>query len=299
VWLPSGGYHGESWRVLAGTGMAIVARSAAPIPASYDPLSARFAVIAKELDRDLGELEFNTEDLEEALGLAPQGRRHRLFLGHYTAAGIEHALFRYGALDFLRRVGYGWFRVEVDPADPGERVRVLGESGGEEHLLIELVAERRRMAMGEVLYVHWLSLRNPRARFTPLRPQLPGQEVPGLGLAREVGEMLALIARRLELTAVVFRPAHYHTAYSARHNLAFIEPARQGRFVALVRDLGALPLREATEAVSAGRVLLDGAPYQWEPDEMAMRLKPGNDPGLAAEVAREAQRCTFRLAESA
>jgi hypothetical protein len=36
--------------------------------------------------------------------------------------------------------------------------------------------ERREIAGAPVLYIHWLALRNPRARFAPERPQLPGQE---------------------------------------------------------------------------------------------------------------------------
>ncbi len=297
VWLPAGGYHHDAWRTLAGTALALSARSRRPIPRRFDPLTARFAAIATELTgSDLGDTRFSTEDVEEALGLAPQGRRQRLFLGYYTAAGLEHALFRYGVLDHLRRMGYGAFRVALDCGNPGERLCLHGESGGAEHLLIDLVAERRRVARAEVLYVHWLSLRNPRARFTALRPRLPGQEVPGLGLARETGEMLALMARRLDLAAVVFRPAHYHTAYSARHDLAFVDAARQGRFEALLRDLAGLPLREATEAVASGRVLLDGAPYAWEADEMALWLRPPRDGERAAAVARERDRCRFALA---
>ena len=300
VWLPAGGYHADSWRVLAGTFLALTEGSTTPIDASADPLTARFAGISRDLTgSDLGSSEFTLEDVEEALGLGPPGRRQRLFLGFYTAAGIEHALFRYGVLGFLRRLGYGWFRVAVDAASPGDRLRVFGECEGVEHLLIDLVAERRKARGSDVLYVHWLSLRNPRARFTPVRPQLPGQEVPGLGLAREIGELLALIARRLGLAAVVFRPAHYHTAYSARHNLAFIDAARQGRFEALVRDLAALPLREATDAVASGRVLADGVPYAWEPDEMVLWLKPVPEEGRAEAVARERERCRFALAATA
>jgi hypothetical protein len=205
--------------VLAGTGMVLTSRSTAPIPAAYRPLGAHFSKIADELrGRDLGSLELSMADLEEDLGLAPRGRSPRLFLGYYTAPGVEHALYRYGLFDFLQRLGYSGFHAAIDASEPGDRVRVFGVSGGVDHLLMELVAERLRIQKAEVLYVHWLSLRNPTARFTPVRPKLPGQDVPGLGLAREIGELLALIAQRLGLSAVVFRPAHYHTAYSARHS---------------------------------------------------------------------------------
>ena len=297
VWLPGGGYTNRAWRVLAGTGMALAAGSLEPIPAGYDPLDARFERVARELSptelTDTGEL--TKEDLEEALGIRPS--RQRLLLGFYTASGMEHALYRYGIFEQLERMGYRNFRAAFDSAGLGERVRVYGEADAEEHLLVELVLERRRVLGVEVLYIHWLSLRNPRAQFSERRPRLPGQDVPGLGLAREAGTMLARMAIRLGLGGVVFRPAHFHTAYAARHEFAFVDPERQGRFEALVRDLARVPLLEATTLVAEGRVLMDGRPYAWEADEMAYWLR--ESPADAGEVERERETVHFTIAERA
>ncbi len=303
VWLPAGGYHRDAWRVLAGTAMVLTVRWDRPIPDDYDPMLARFTGIAAELMGDeLGEVVFQAGDLEEALGLAPRGHRQRLLLGYYTAVGIEHGLHRYGLLSQLRRLGYTGFRVELDRTGAGDRMRLWGRSAtahgappGEEQLLVEVVLERRRVAGADVLYVHWLSLRHPRAQFDALRPRLPGQEARGLGLAREFGRVLALMARRLDLAGVAFRPAHLHTAYSARHSFAFVDPARQGRFEALLRDLAGLPLLEATTALSEGRVRLDGEPYAWEADEMVLWLRPIEQPGRAERVAEERGRCRFAV----
>jgi hypothetical protein len=277
--------------------MAVAAGSEEPIPAAYDPLSARFARVSRELSpSDLSESgELTAEDLEEALGIRPQ--RQRLLLGFYTASGVEHALFRYGLFEQLERIGYRHFRVTLDTAGLGERVRVYGEADAREHLLVELILEKRRIASADVLYVHWMSLRNPRAQFSALRPRLPGQDVPGLGLAREAGSMLARVAVRLGLSGVVIRPAHYHMAYAARHEFAFVDPRRQGRFEALVRDVAQLPLLETTLAMAEGRVLMNGEPYAWEADEMAFWLRdvaPRN--GLTAE---ERERVRFSVVPSA
>jgi hypothetical protein len=277
--------------------MALATGTEAPIPERYDPLAARFAGIMAELSpsKISGDPEFTAGDLEEALGLGTSTARRRLLLGYYTEAGLEHSLYRYGVLAYLQRLGYSSFRVAIDKANPGDRARLYGEAGGEEHVLVELVLQKRRVAGHEVLYVHWLHMRNPLARFSESRPRLPGQEVPGLGLAREFGELLALIARRLELAGVVLRPAHYHTAFPARHNFKFVEPARQGRFEAMVRDLAGVPLLEVTRAVAEGRVLMNGEPYAWEADEMALWLEAV----LAEDRARvdaEAARVKFVIA---
>ncbi len=293
VWLPGGGYSRLSWRALAGTGMAVAAGSQEPIPDRYDPLSARFAVVSRQLSpSDLSESgELTAEDLEEALGIRPQ--RQRLLLGFYTASGMEHALFRYGVFEQLERMGFRQFRVAFDTAGLGERLRLYGEADAREHLLVELILEKRRIAGADVLYVHWMSLRNPRAQFSQRRPRLPGQEVPGLGMAREAGYMVARMAVRLGLAGVVIRPAHYHMAYAARHEFAFIDPRRQGRFEALVRDVASLPLLETTTAMAEGRVRMNGEPYTWEADEMAYWLR--NAAPRDGLVGEERERVRFSV----
>jgi len=296
VWLPGGGYTKDAWRVLAGTGMALSLRTLRPIPPGYDPLSSRFGRIASELTPgELGDSgDLTTEDLEEALGLRPT--RQRLLLGFYTAGGMELALHRYGTLEQLARLGYRNFRVSFDQGGAGERMRLLGEADGLDgpQVLVEAILEKRPCLGVPALYIHWLSLRNPRAHFSERRPRLPGQEVPGLGMAREASTMLMRMAVRLGLGGVVFRPSHYHLAYSARHALAFVDPDRQGRFLALVRDLSGRTLLEATQLVTEGRLLLNGQPYAWEADEMAYWLREvPEDPG---EVEREKLRVHFTVA---
>ncbi|MBS1110492.1 MAG: Histone deacetylase superfamily, partial [Anaeromyxobacteraceae bacterium] len=301
VWLPGGAYSRNAWKVLAGVGLALSTGSLDPIPEDHDPIGRRFAGIAAQLSRQslsgsgepTGEL--TDDDVAESLGMRPT--RQRLLLGFYTEAGIEFALQRYGILDQLRRLGYDHFRVEFGRQFPGELIRVHGESDGKEQVLMELVLERKRVAGHPVLYIHWLSLRHPRAQFSLLRPRLPGQEVPGLGLARETGELLALMALRLQLTGVVYRPAHFHTAFAGRHHFSFVDAARQGRFEALIRDLGDMPLLEATRAIDEGRVFLDGKPYSWEPDEMVLWLR--EHPEERGEAALERDRARFSLSPEA
>ena len=297
VWLPGGGYTETAWKVLAGTGMVLSRGSLTPIPPGWDPLSARFSRIAREISPSLlGETELSAADMEEMLGLGRHGGQ-RLLLGYYTAQGLEYALHRYGVLEQLRRIGYGNLHVVLDQTGVGERVRLLGEADGAEHLLVEEVFERRQVAGRDVLFVHWISLRNPRAQFSERRPRLPGQEVPGLGMAREFGELLTRMAKRLSLAGVAFRPAHLHTAYQARHLMAFVDPARQGRFEALLRDTAALPLLQATTALDQGRVRMNGEPYAWEAEDMALWIRdpPGDPAAVAAAVAAERERVKFTV----
>lgn len=285
VWLPAGGYARDSWRVLAGTGLALGARSNAPIRPSYDPLGARYRSIAASLaTAELGPAEsIDAIDLEEELGIAQ--RPPQLLFGFYSLHGLDYALHRYGLMDELQRLGYGPLRVRLGHDGVGETVRIVDEPSGE--VLVEVVLEKKRSAGAEMLYVHWLTLRNPRARFSELRPQLPGQDVPGLGLGREMTELFARMAARLGLEGVATRPSSYHTAYACRHGWRFVDPQRQGRFEALERDLAGLALLDATRAIAEGRVRMDGEPYQWEADEMALWLKAHAEDRTAIEAERE------------
>lgn len=296
VWLPGGGYGPKAWRALAGTGLALSVSSRTPIPPRYDPLGQHFAQVAQSLSREnLGPAptdELDLDDVAEDLGLKPPPPR--LLLGFYSAAGLEHALHRYGVLEQLGRLGYRDFKVEVRDADVGEVARLfaVGEAGVPE-LLVETVLEQKEIDGASILYVHWLTLRHPNARFTEARPRLPGQEVPGLGLAREFTELFARMALRLKLKGVAYRPAAFHTAYAGRDDLRFVDPVRQGRFEALIRDLSGLPLVEATQAIAAGRVRLDGQPYPWEPEVMVRWLEPHFQDG--EKVAAERERCRFAV----
>jgi len=292
VWLPAGGYSAHAWRALAGTALALAVRTRADIPAGYDPLAERYSRIAARLTP--AELGPPADEHELMLGELGQRPSRPLLVGYYSAEGLELALSRYGLLTELRRLGYGRFRVAVANEAVGDRAQLFGhDASGREHLLIELVVEKREVGGEKLLYVHWLTLRHPLARFSELRPPLPDQEVPGLGLAREMGLLLARMAERQGLAGVAFRPAAFHTAYAGRAQLRFVDQRRQGRFEALVRDLAGMPLASATAAVASGQVLLAGVPYRWEPDEMVLWLRPRAEDSAAIAAARDATHFTF------
>ncbi len=299
VWLPAGGYTSHAWKVLAGTGLALGRHSDAPVPTDFDPLKARMTSIARTLKSEsLGNAPWVSEaDIAEALGLPRAGPAR--MLNFYTAEGLEFALERYRVLPLLRRLGFEGLHVVIDKPASYDRARLLGTDAttGAAVVLVELEVDRRRIGEATFLFVNWLSLRNPRSRFSALRPQLPGQEVPGLGLAREMSQLLGLIAHRLDLAGVAFRPSWFHMAWAARHDARFVDSRRQGRFEALARDVRGLPLLEATRAVAEGRVLLNGSPYAWEAEEMVRYRQPPDDEGDRAAIALESARCHFSVAD--
>ncbi|WP_224363574.1 histone deacetylase family protein [Hyalangium versicolor] len=293
VWLPGGGYHADSWKVFAGSVLVLGGRGHQSIHERFDPLSARFQHISRLLSRESSTdwEPITLEELEGSLGhTVPHEPR---VLGYYTAQSLEYALFRYGLLPHLERLGYGQLRVEVSTTGTGDRIQLLGRANGREHVLVDCVLARQSLAQEDYLFVNWLTLRHPHARFSAVRPQLPGQEVPGLGLSREAGEMLMLMGERLKLSGVAFRPMWYHLAVVARARFRFVDPIRQGRFEALMRDLAHVPLLEATRLVAEGHVRLNGERYSWECHDMVSRRAPMMDD--ARFISLERERCHFTV----
>ncbi|HND29900.1 MAG TPA: histone deacetylase, partial [Myxococcota bacterium] len=148
-----------------------------------------------------------------------------------------------------------------------------------------------------ILFVHWLTLRHPKGAFK--RPPLPGQEVPGLGMAREAGELLGRMAARLGLAGGGLRPAWLHVAYTARYRYHFVDPEVQGRFEALIRDLAPIfrgasgfDLASASRAVAEGKVWIERngerMPWRWDPALMLDR-----ELGDRAKVGEERERVHF------
>ena len=291
VWLPGGGYHARAWQVLAGTVLAVTRHARQPIVAREDPMAVRLpgspGTSAPKAGRSRP-WQTSPSTMWGSNWDWRHGAAGTLLLGFYTAETIEFATYRFGLLAFLERRGYGLFRVELGTASTGgERVSVYGAADGVEHLLGDAVFTRRQVAGEDVLYVEWLTLRDPRARFSAKRPRLPGQEVPGLGLAREVAMLLNLAARRIGATGVAFAPAHYHTAYASRGQSQFVDPVRQGRFEAMLRDFREHALAQVSEAFEAGRVLMNGQPHAWEPSEMVTWLHERPVDRAAVEAERD------------
>jgi acetoin utilization deacetylase AcuC-like enzyme len=280
VLLPAGGYTPGAWRVFAAT-IAEASGSQQEVRRDYDPVLRRTRDIAATLQpHDLGAEEFLTaEDVAEALGLPTSEPR---VLGFYTRHGIEYALSRYGLLPALRRMGFEKLVVETRAESGPHRIRVLWEHGGTRETLVETVLSMRPIERWHTLFVDWLSLRDPRVPFTKDRPRLPGQDVPGLGLAEEVMHLLVRMAERLGLAGVSFVPAHYHIAWISRGRFHFVDPDDRGRFFALMDHLKTVPLLEASAILDGpGLATEDGGVVKWEPKLMVAPL----DPGLAAWLA--------------
>lgn len=240
--------------------------------------------------RTLGRVELQAgADLEtlELPNLFAGGGRENRWLGFYTEEGLRLALERYGLWDDLAELGYHECRLETRCDDPDEHLlRIWCEIPLIEKVpLIELVVRREvlrpRAELAEnmpdgivgVLNVEWLQLQRPDAPFTRDRPPLPGQKYPGLGLGREILELLRQACKRIGLEGLVTVPSYFHNAYLYVPDFSYVDPREQGIFLAMCRDV--IPESQgsfaaASWAVTLGMVTEEGSeePFEWFHDVM-------------------------------
>lgn len=252
----AGGYGGRAWRYSARYLLWVASGRELDPPPEQALTLERFRRIGQSLDETEDDgLAFDLSE-EDLFGLVPGGSTAPRFLGYFSRHAVELLLERAGLLAQMKAKGYRRLRVELDNREGlGQTVRVLSEDEPES-VLMELRAERRRGVAPdlEVIALEWLLLQNPRGEFSPRRPQLPGQQHPGLGLLRDIMGWLLVVCEQHGLDGIAFTAAHYHIAVQSRRLVKPLRPEDEARMRALEKALEGLSLPQATAAVAAGQV---------------------------------------------
>ncbi len=210
---------------------------------------------------------------------------------------VEEALGRYGIRPKLEARGFTGLEVGIELGEDRQVVRVSGSRHGRRHLLGEAILKVRqfvtdapfaRMLAGRrfrMLFIQWLRLQDPTSPFSAVRPALPGQIHPGLGVGREVMSMFLGLASRLGFSGTMVCPEFAHNAVLYFSQFRFLDPASQGRFEALMRCIEGRTLAEFAWGVERGCVddLATGRPFRWFHEEMLRATDPTLDQYLSSE----------------
>ncbi len=237
-----------------------------------------------------------------------------LFLWRYPREQVWQWLGEAGIVGRLAELGY--HRPSLSLRMEGGVHRLKVEEVGEVAPLIDLrlteesqvglLAEKLPRDTLAFLVIQWLSLQDVRGAFTAARPQLPGQDYPGLGVGRKLLSLLTRVAGELGKDGLVGYPQYYHNAVFYSDFFILVDAHQQGIFLALRRDLGKLKLVEASRAVADRRIVetRSGERLLWRPGEMIFpltgRLKAyygGRE--YRTEAERASARVAFHLAEQA
>lgn len=208
----------------------------------------------------------------------------RLFLGRFDVDTLRAELERVGVLAVLRAKGYDPVVIETSLEAGQHRLRVRPSSRGP--ILVDLRVSEGAFPIAapgavpsaseipSVLSVDWVALQDPKGRFSPDKPRLPGQRYPGLGAAMKMQALVGSWAKSWGKDAIINMPEHYHNAVFYSPACRFVDPVVEGRFEALRRDLAALTVAEASWSVKRGHVVdrQSGARFVWTGSPMMAAL---------------------------
>lgn len=277
----AGGYSPVAWRCSARMLRWSLTGSSEPIEfKERRSIRRRFGKIASRMDpyelmSEDNEFRLTEEDLMGELDGNPKATR---ILGYYSVHGVELAFERYGFLAALRAMGFRDLRFQVDPSDASRQgVSVYGSRDLEEyHLLVQLLVNRRSVTLPaspdadalELLSIEWLLLQDPTSEFSPSKVPLPGQTHPGLGMLRELMEMLYQACLRLQLDGLVMHPSAFHIAAVGSSQCKFIDPKIEGEFQALRDVLEPISISKASSLMEQGKIHRDdGSKIAWQPED--------------------------------
>lgn len=195
------------------------------------------------------------------------------FVDAYSTAGLKRALDEYGVTKALEDRGLADHDVVITREDAfRHRLRLVLKDGPP---IMDLRLHLVDAAGASIVVVDWLLMQNPRASFTPKKPQLPGQEHPGAGMGAQVHQLLVLLCRRLGRDALVTVPERFHLAalYRRAGYVGAVDDDANVNGVLAAGDRAGVSFAALAWAVERGFVKdADGAVYVHAPRELFFPL---------------------------
>jgi hypothetical protein len=256
-------------------------------------------------------LEISPEELEQELIKVPT----QLFLGRYNKEDIRAKLERNQVLPALRSYGFEPLILEVE-SDGFIEHRIFIHTGERNYdrIVMELrlregvfkvkdtiahikpgLAEMIKSDTIPMLWIDWLLLQNPSKKFSPVKPRLPEQKYPGLGVLYLVVPLMAEFARETHKQAVLDIPEHFHGAYFYSRWMKFFNPEMEGKTRAILRDLAGYSL-----ATISWGVLLDclfnipaDRHESWRPGEQIYPISDALEKYFDSESYRQTSSAAF------
>jgi hypothetical protein len=222
-------------------------------------------------------------DIGENFGFFSRGSREKLFLSKYTDADLRKIMERVGLVKHLAGRGFESLIVEIgiDESDV-HQMRVYCDEKSYDNVLIDLklsdtrfvpdqkfLEESSGIVTLDMVVIEWLSIQDPRAVFSGEKPQLPGQERPGLGALRYFMDMMYIVAEGVTKDGFMDVPDHMHGAVMYSRNFKFFNPSHEGVLRAIVRDLSKYSLSDISWGMITGTVIdtSTGSPQVYDPSE--------------------------------
>jgi len=194
--------------------------------------------------------ESNDLTMENIVSAGRVEQSTNFFMGVFTRQGLKNVIDAFGLTEALARLGLTDLHVDIDTGDPHtHRLYVFTGETCDNNKICEMVVKKGPVNLQQdnlpqfpnrspnLLQIEWLLLQNPRISFDEFRPQLPGQQYPGLGIGDRMLQILIIMTRRLRLEGMINKPRYYHTAFMFTKDFVFTNPHNQAILFSINRDL--------------------------------------------------------------
>lgn len=211
--------------------------------------------------------EFKIDDtnLDDLIPIHP-GQRGDLakMLNEYSAEDVRRLMEEFGVVAKLRAKGFESLHIRIDASDNFVHKLLVFERADDPHTLLSVMCIRHSTGAlisdfvafqkasdqaavikvmrdllnfpMDVVTIEWFMMQDPRGVFSADRPRLPGQRFPGLGIGREVMQMLKTQADRRHRDMLSNKPEFFHNALFY-YEFHFVNPEREAYFLFLVQAL--------------------------------------------------------------
>lgn len=225
--------------------------------------------------------------------LTVHGGVKKLFLQRFSIAELRRMTEKIGLISHLRKKGFNNLLIDVfvDENHVNYFSLYMKEKRTENRLLDVRLSEvsfmpgekypgyDNRFIPYEMINIEWISARNPYAVFSDKKPQMPGQDHPGLGILKYGFRMIYLMASEIVKDGFMDIPDHMHNAIMYSSGFKFFDPVHEGILRAVMRDLKKYSLSEISWGVITSAVIEKhtGKPQLYDPCEqiypVSRRLK--------------------------
>ncbi|KAA3617215.1 MAG: hypothetical protein D8M58_03495 [Calditrichaeota bacterium] len=253
----------------------------------------KLSIHLKELANRMSKIEWPTQNFDfdlnedDLFNVNIGNRGENLFLGYYSLTGLKIILEKYKIIKKLNKLGFTDLSISIDTSDPFKhKVIIQNKTDKLVETLIELVVRRDFVKIDlpfktalngkkyECLIVEWLKMQNPRKDFTDNRPQLPGQDNPGLGIGSLALELLVMASKRLGLQGIINIPDHFHNAFFYSKIFYYENPLDQAKLLAIIKEKKNKKLHEMAWAIENGKLIDvdDGKIFKWDGKRQVLPL---------------------------
>ncbi len=229
-------------------------------------------------------LDLTPEEITEQL-LYKRG--YDLYLNTYTKDEIKEALINSGIWGKIKEQGFKNLLLEMDTSDPyHQRLCLYFDKVNQSNMLAQIILSTGtftprkdflksvKVEKMNMLIIEWLCLQNPLKKFTHDKPQLPGQDHPGLGVGMATVDLIRKVAINLGMDGILNYPQYYHNAVMYSEIFRFYNPEAYGRMLTIKELLKDFSFTESAWIVHSGCIIDRGRRerFIWKSEEMILPL---------------------------